>query len=119
MIGGEKVNPGNPVLLSFLSMNVRESSNTTYPDQQRLRRTETKVTSFKFYPNPFPDEGSAEVEAEEISLFIRRANCRLLAICGARCLFRSYAILVDWLKISEVLGSIIEDFYRAKITIRF
>jgi hypothetical protein len=47
----------------------------------------------------------SEQSSARISFFIRRANCRLLVIFGARCLFKSYAFLQDWLKISEVLGS--------------
>jgi hypothetical protein len=46
----------------------------------------------------------SEQSSARISFFIWRANCRLLTICGARCLFRSYALLEDGLKISEVLS---------------
>jgi len=77
-----------------------------------------------FFPNIFPDEDPEEVKTERIFFFIRWAFCRLLDICGARCLFRSYALLETGLKISEVLGSGIsyrspEDRYMAPVKCPF
>jgi hypothetical protein len=59
----------------------------------------------------------SEQSSARISFFIRRVNCSLLGICGARCLFRSYGLLESVLKIREVL-SLDKKFYSdQKITL--